>query len=134
MTVHDMGMDVTEEKYKMPTDENSFEMPVVGLGETAATNMGRMETNGQHSGGEISLPTRWGDNLVTSTTELEIRLKNAAVKYTMKWTLLIITEAMIDMVEIRLCEVIKEINIMNSRVWGCWSQGRLALRPNQCPT
>ena len=54
MTVHNMWMNVTKEKSEMIPDENSFELPVVGLGETAATNMGRMETNCQHSGGEIS--------------------------------------------------------------------------------
>ena len=45
MTVHDKGMDVTKEKSGILSDENRFESPVIGLGETTATNRGEWEDN-----------------------------------------------------------------------------------------
>ena len=90
-------------------------MPEVGLVETAVTKMGL--------GGTISWPKQWGNNLLASTTELVIRLKDATVKYTMEWTLLIIPKAKIDVVGIRphkqqLIKVdgSKKLTIMNRRL------------------
>ena len=84
-----------------------------------------MKTPGLHSGGTISWHTEWSDNLQTSTTELVIRLTNATVKYTMEWTLLMISEAQIDVVGIEPSkqQVIKgdgskKITVRNERLVG----------------
>ena len=90
-----------EDRSKRPNDETNSELPEVELGETDVTDMKLVKKPGLHSGGTISWHTEWGDNLHTSTTELVIMLTNATVKYTMEWTLLIITEAHIDMVVIK---------------------------------
>ena len=87
VTIPNIGRDVGEEKtvvtkeeYKMPYDEKHPKLPEIGLGETAVTNRGLVKTPSLHNGGTISWPTQWGDNLMTSTAELLIRMKHATVK------------------------------------------------------
>jgi hypothetical protein len=109
MTGEDSKMPNVKESSGLPKVEVACEAPTVGedfkklkLGELSELpKVGLMKTPGINSWGIIPWPTQWGDNLMANTTGLVIRLKDATVKYTMERTLLIISEANIDVVRIR---------------------------------
>ena len=101
MTTDEEMTVLTKEDFKKLKLGEKSELSKVGLMKTAVTNVGLVKTSGIHSGGPISWPTQWGVNLLASTTGLVIRLKDATVKYTMEWILLIISEDKIDVVRIR---------------------------------